>query len=205
MPVHPAGPRLFSSIKFKHLVRRSGSTSAAGTRASNISLNLTPFVDMMTILVAFLLMVFSSSKLLQVQAGLELPIAMAKGKLQDTEAVIIITKSEITFKGEMIATVDSVLRDESPTYRIERLFERLEAAARQIKIDVEMGKIPKELVTACDDLKNNKRPGPDQPLCPDGLAILQADLVTDVRVINKVVVTAKAAGFDNLLFAIKNK
>lgn len=203
MPVHPAGPRLYRSIKFKHLVKGAG--SATHGRASNISLNLTPFVDMMTILVAFLLMVFSSSKLLQVQAGLDLPIAMAKGKLQDTEAVIVITKSEITFKGEMIATVDSVLRDESPTYRIERLFERLEAAARQIKIDVEMGKIPKELVSACDDLKNNKRPGPDEPLCPDGMAILQADLVTDIRVINKVVVTAKAAGFDNLLFAIKNK
>jgi biopolymer transport protein ExbD len=203
MPVHPAGPRLYRSIKFKHLVRGAG--SATHSRASNISLNLTPFVDMMTILVAFLLMVFSSSKLLQVQAGLDLPIAMAKGKLQDTEAVIVITKTEITFKGEMIATVDSVLRDESPTYRIERLFERLEAAARQIKIDVEMGKIPKELVTACDDLKNNTRPGPDEPLCPDGMAILQADLVTDIRVINKVVVTAKAAGFDNLLFAIKNK
>jgi len=203
MPVHPAGPRLYRSIKFKYLVRGAGSATHA--RASNISLNLTPFVDMMTILVAFLLMVFSSSKLLQVQAGLDLPIAMAKGKLQDTEAVIVITKSEITFKGEMIATVDSVLRDESPTYRIERLFERLEAAARQIKIDVEMGKIPKELVAACDDLKNNKRPGPDEPLCPDGMAILQADLVTDIRVINKVVVTAKAAGFDNLLFAIKNK
>ncbi|HEY5934154.1 MAG TPA: biopolymer transporter ExbD [Kofleriaceae bacterium] len=203
MPVHPAGPRLYRSIKFKYLVKGAG--SATHGRASNISLNLTPFVDMMTILVAFLLMVFSSSKLLQVQAGLDLPIAMAKGKLQDTEAVIVITKSEITFKGEMIATVDSVLRDESPTYRIERLFERLEAAARQIKIDVEMGKIPKELVSACDDLKNNKRPGPDEPLCPDGMAILQADLVTDIRVINKVVVTAKAAGFDNLLFAIKNK
>ena len=203
MPVHPAGPRLYRSIKFKHLVRGAGSATHA--RASNISLNLTPFVDMMTILVAFLLMVFSASKLLQVQAGLDLPIAMAKGKLQDTEAVIVITKTEITFKGEMIATVDSVLRDESPTYRIERLFERLEAAARQIKIDVEMKKIPKDQETACDDLKNNKRPGPDEPLCPDGLAILQADLVTDVRVINKVVVTAKAAGFDNLLFAIKNK
>ena len=209
MPVHAAGSRLYHGVKFKHLVKKAG--SAAGSRASNISLNLVPFVDMMTILVAFLLMVFSSSKLLQVQAGLDLPIAMAKGKLQDTEAVIVITKTEITFKGEMIATVDSVLRDESPTYRIERLFERLEAAARQIKIDVEMalagspGKIPKDLVAACEDLKNNKRPGPDEPLCPDGMAILQADLVTDIRVINKVVVTAKAAGFDNLLFAIKNK
>jgi len=42
-------------------------------------------------------------------------------------------------------------------------------------------------------------------VCPDGLAILQADESTDARLINKIVVTAKAAGFDNLLFAVKNK
>ena len=39
----------------------------------------------------------------------------------------------------------------------------------------------------------------------DGLAILQADETTDARLINKIVNTAKAAGFDNLLFAVKNK
>jgi hypothetical protein len=42
-------------------------------------------------------------------------------------------------------------------------------------------------------------------VCPEGLAILQADEGTDTRIINKVVLTAKAAGFDNLLFAVKNK
>ena len=59
MPVHPAGPRLYRSIKFKYLVRGAG--SATHGRSSNISLNLTPFVDMMTILVTFLMMVFSAS------------------------------------------------------------------------------------------------------------------------------------------------
>ena len=59
MPVKSAGPRLYHSVGFKHLVHHAGSSSAA--RASNISLNLTPFVDMMTILVTFLLMVFSST------------------------------------------------------------------------------------------------------------------------------------------------
>ena len=59
MPVHSAGPRIYKSVKFKHLVKKHG--SGAGGRASNISLNITPFVDMMTILVCFLLMVFSQS------------------------------------------------------------------------------------------------------------------------------------------------
>ena len=39
----------------------------------------------------------------------------------------------------------------------------------------------------------------------DGLVILQADQSIDARVINRIVTTAKAAGFDNLLFAVKKQ
>jgi biopolymer transport protein ExbD len=202
MAVHSAGPRLYASVKFRHLVKQSG--SAAGGRASNISLNLTPFVDMMTILVCFLLMVFSSTgQLLQAQKGLDLPIAQARETLQQAP-VIIVTKSEITYQGQLVATVESVLRDDSPTFKIDALFERLDAAAKKIKEDVAMGRQPKDLIKACEDAKSNIRPAPGK-ICPDGLAILQADESTDVRLINKIVNTAKAAGFDNLLFAVKNK
>ena len=201
MPVHSAGPRLYASVKFKHLVRGAGSAAAA--RPTNIALNLTPFVDMMTILVTFLLMVFGSSSLLQAQKGLDLPIAMARETLQQAP-VIIVTKSEITYQGQLVATVDSVLRDDSPTFKIDALFERLDAAAKKIKEDVALGKQPKDLIKACEDAKSNIRPAPGK-ICPDGLAILQADESTDARLINKIVNTAKAAGFDNLLFAVKNK
>jgi biopolymer transport protein ExbD len=202
MPVKSAGPRLYHSVKFKHLVRKSGSSAVA--HSSNISLNLTPFVDMMTILVTFLLMVFSSTgQLLQAQKGLELPIADSHETLQQAP-VIIVTKSEITYQGQLVATTESVLRDDSPTFKIDALFERLDAAAKKIKEDVGMGKLPKDLAKACEDAKQNIRPQPGK-ICPDGLAILQADESTDARLINKIVNTAKAAGFDNLLFAVKNK
>ena len=202
MPVHRAGSRLYKSVPFKHLVKKAG--SGAGARASNISLNLVPFVDMMTMLVCFLLMVFSASgELLQAQRGLDLPIADSKQTLQQAP-VIIVTKSEITYQGQLVATVDSALRDDSPTFKIDALYERLDAAAKKIKEDVGMGKLPKDLAKACDDAKNNIRPQPGK-ICPDGLAILQADETTDARLINKIVNTAKAAGFDNLLFAVKNK
>jgi biopolymer transport protein ExbD len=202
MPVHRAGSRLYHSVPFKHLVKKAG--SGAGHRSSNISLNLVPFVDMMTMLVCFLLMVFSASgELLQAQRGLDLPIADSKQTLQQAP-VIIVTKSEITYQGQLVATVDSALRDDSPTFKIDALYERLDAAAKKIKEDVGMGKLPKDLAKACDDAKNNIRPQPGH-ICPDGLAILQADESTDARLINKIVNTAKAAGFDNLLFAVKNK
>lgn len=202
MPVHAAGPRLYHSVPFKHLVKKTG--SASGGRPSNISLNLTPFVDMMTILVTFLLMVFSSTgQLLQAQKGLELPIAESKDTLQ-LAPVIIVTRSEITYQGQLIATTESVLRDDSPTFKIDALYERLDAAAKKIKEEVGLGKLPKDLAKACEEAKQNIRPQPGR-ICPDGLAILQADESTDVRLINKIVNTAKAAGFDNLLFAVKNK
>jgi len=202
MPVHSAGTRLYGSLKFRHLVKKSG--SSAGGRGSNISLNLTPFVDMMTILVTFLLMVFSSTgQLLQAQKGLDLPIAESRDTLQ-MAPVIIVTKSEITYQGQLVATTESVLRDDSPTFKIDALYERLDAAAKKIKEDVGLGRLPKDLAKACEDAKNNILPQPGK-ICPDGLAILQADQETDVRLINKIVNTAKAAGFDNLLFAVKNK
>lgn len=202
MPVHSAGPRLYHSVPFKHLVKKTG--SAAGGRASNISLNLTPFVDMMTILVTFLLMVFSSTgQLLQAQKGLELPIAESKDTLQ-LAPVIQVTRSEIVYQGQLVATTESVLRDDSPTFKIDALYERLDAAAKKIKEDVGLGKLPKDLAKACEEAKQGLRPQPGR-ICPDGLVILQADESTDVRLINKIVNTAKAAGFDNLLFAVKNK
>ena len=145
----------------------------------------------------------ASGELLQAQRGLDLPTAESKQTLQQAP-VIIVTKSEITYQGQLIATVESALRDDSPTFKIDALYERLDAAAKQIKEDVGMGKLPKDLAKACDDAKNNIRPTPGH-ICPDGLAILQADESTDARLINKIVNTAKAAGFDNLLFAVKNK
>lgn len=200
MAVHAAGSRLYRSIKFHHLVKH---TSSHG-RGSNISLNLVPFVDMMTILVCFLLMVFSSSgQLLQAQKGLDLPIAQAHDTLQEAP-VIIVTKNEITYQGQAIITTELALKDDAGN-KIDLLYERLEAAAQKIKEDVARGqRYEKKLLEACEKAKNNIRPEPGK-VCPDGLAILQADESTDARLINKIVMTAKVAGFDNLLFAVKNK
>jgi len=202
MPVHSAGPRLYKSVKFKHLVKKHG--SGAGGRATNVALNMTPFVDLMTCLVSFLLMVFSSTgTLLQAQKGLELPIAESRDTLQ-IAPVITVTKDQITFQGEGLATVESVLRDDSPTFKIDALFEKLQAKATEVKADIDGGKLTKDLQKACEEAKQGIRPLPGH-VCPDGLAILQADESTDARLINKIVNTAKAAGFDNLLFAVKNK
>lgn len=199
MPVHKAGPRLYRSVPFKHLAKGG---AAGGARSQNVAMNLTPFVDMMTILVTFLLMVFSTSgELLKAQKGLELPKADRKETLQ-IAPIITITKTDLSFQGNQVASLDSLLKDENPQMKIEALFLRLDAVGKKIKEDIAVGK-DKFAKKACDDAKA----GVIDPahLCPDGLVILQADEDTDARVITMVVTTAKYANFENLLFAVKKK
>lgn len=200
MPVRKAGPRLYRSVPFKHLAKGVG--VGGGGRSSNIALNLTPFVDMMTILVTFLLMVFSTSgELLKAQKGLELPKADRKDTLQ-IAPIITVTKTDLSFQGNQVASLESLLKDENPQMKIEALYLRLDAVGKKIKEDIAVGK-DKRAKKACDDAKA----GLIDPanLCPDGLVILQADEETDARVITMVVTTAKYANFENLLFAVKKK
>jgi biopolymer transport protein ExbD len=170
MPVHKAGPRLYKSIGFKNLVKIAGHGGRG--RASNIELNLTPFVDMMTILVTFLLMVFSTSgELLKAQKGLELPKADRKETLQ-IAPIITVTKSDLSFQGNQVASLESLLKDDNPQMKIEALYLRLDAVGKKIKEDIATGK-DKRAKKACEEAKaGNIDPN---NLYPDGLVILQAD------------------------------
>ena len=125
-----------------------------------------------------------------------LPVIDTKTSLQNAP-VIVVTRTEITLAGQLVTRVESVPLDDSST--IKRLFELLEATAKKIEQD-----LPKELAKACADAKRKIPPVPGR-VCPTGLVILQADASTDVRLIHVIVRTAKAAGFDNLLFAVKNR
>ena len=193
---------MYRSVPFKHLAKGgAGST----VRSSNVSLNLTPFVDMMTILVTFLLIVFSTGgELLKTQKGLELPKADMKEELQEAP-IITITKSDLSFQGFLVTSLDSLLKDENPQMKIEALFLKLDAYGKKVKENMALSTkaADKRAKKACDDAKAgiiNK-----DYLCPEGLVILQADEETDARVITMVVTTAKYANFENVLFAVKKK
>ncbi|MCG8420834.1 MAG: biopolymer transporter ExbD [Proteobacteria bacterium] len=196
MPVHPAGSRLYSAIPFKYLVKGGPGGSGAGGKSSNIDLNLTPFVDMMTILVTFLLMVFSASgEILTQQAGLELPSAGQQADIQRAP-VIIITQQSITFNGEHMAETESVFDDQSTQWKVVELCERLKAERRAF--DLNFDKLPDAQRERC------LQPNPtDKIKCERGLAILQADRRIKAKVISRVLKTANAAGYNNIMFAVE--
>jgi biopolymer transport protein ExbD len=188
MAVHKAGSRLYRSVPFKHLAKGgAGST----VRTANVNLNLTPFVDMMTILVTFLLIVFSTSgQLLKAQSGLELPEADTQGKLQ---------------LAPIITITESLIKDDNPQMKIEALFIKLDAQRKKLRENIQLPKndADRKAKKVCDDAAAGKI-DPNN-LCSEGLVILQADEETDARVITMVVTTAKYANFDNVLFAVKKK
>lgn len=189
MPIHVTGPRLFSSIPFKHL----GGKGGHGSKGVNATLNLTAMVDMMTMLVVFLLITFSSTgELLMVQKGIVLPDAENKTELLRAP-IITITKDAITFNGEPMADPRAIVADTSIEPKIIDLYERLKAES--IKFNDQYLSAGGNDREQMDKLK--------------GLLILQADKDTDAKVLNRVLHTAYGDPGDplypNIMFAINQR
>lgn len=197
MPVHSAGPRLYSSIPFRHLAQ----VGTGSGRAVNVALNVTPFVDMMTILVTFLLMVFSANgSLVSAQQGLQLPDATNKDKLKRAP-VIIVTRDAVTFQGEQMAEVSSLQNDNSMEFKILTLYDRLRQENLRF-LTSGKDKLPDIEKEYCDHPPANPKPN---EICLQGLLILQADRDTSAKVLNRVIKTAYAAEYPNIMFAVNRR
>jgi biopolymer transport protein ExbD len=201
MPVHSPGPRLYSAVPFKHLVQGA---KKGNVRKVDVFLNVTPFVDMMTILVTFLLMVFSASgELISAQRGLVLPNAVIQAKLKRAP-IIIVTRDTITFNGQRVGDVNQISRDEGMEWKVVELYDRL----RQEKTSFRMtgfDKLPPEERDYCANPQNYHSDTKPDEICLDGLLILQADKDTPAKVLNRVLKTAYAAEYPNIMFAVNRR
>jgi biopolymer transport protein ExbD len=196
MPVHPAGSRLFSSIPFRHL-----GAGVSARRAQNVFLNVTPFVDMMTILVTFLMMVFSASgELISVQRGMVLPNATRKEELKKAP-ILIVTRDAITFNGQPVGDPSAIMNDTSMEYKIIELYDRLRAEKTSFRMNGfdKLSEIEREY---CTNPKANPEP---QEVCLDGLLIMQADKDTHAKIINRILKTAYDAEYPNIMFAVNRR
>jgi biopolymer transport protein ExbD len=197
MAIHPAGPRLFSSIPFRYL----GAGVKGARKAQNVYLNVTPFVDMMTILVTFLMMVFSASgELISVQRGMVLPSAMRKAELKKAP-IIIVTRDAITFNGQYMGDPKAILEDTSMEYKITELFDRLRAEKTAFKMNG-LPKLSDKEREYCTNPKPDPKP---EETCLDGLLILQADKDTSAKVITRILKTAYDAEYPNIMFAVNRR
>jgi biopolymer transport protein ExbD len=193
MPVHTPGPRLFSSVPFRHLAQKD----SHGGKAVNVALNVTPFVDMMTILVTFLLMVFSASgELLQAQKGLKLPDATTEKNLRQAP-IIVVTRDEIALDGTQMAKVEEIQDDESMEWKIITLYDELRS--RKSRFKLQFDQLPEDEQQRCLSPKPNPEP---EDMCLDGLVILQADREITAKVLNRLLKTTYAAEYPNIMFAV---
>lgn len=199
MSVHPGGPRLFHSIPFHHLAQVKGK----GGKAVDVNLNVTPFVDMMTILVTFLLMVFSTSgELISAQRGLTLPDATQKDALKKAP-ILIVTADAITFEGVQMADPKAIMSDSAMDMKIPELYDRLRQEKNQFMIP---GGGFEKLSSSEKAYCTKPKPNPEaHEICLNGLVILQADAGTPAKVLNKVIKTANLAEYPNIMFAVNIK
>ena len=180
MPIHAPGPRLLSSVPFRFL----GGKRDSSRKAVNANLNLVPFIDMMTMLVIFLMSTFSATgELIMQQRGVELPKAINDKELERAP-IITITRDSVAFKGDAVADTKALAEDQSTEWKIPELFDRLQLE----KFNFEKQDIPE-----------------DRKALMRGLIVLQADKGVDAKILNRVMKTAYAAEYTEVMFAIAKK
>lgn len=178
MPVHAPGSRLYSSIKFRRF-KGKGSTH----KSIHSELNLTPMIDMFSLLVVFLLQTFSASgEILFMREDIRLPEAENWTDL--TRAPVIgISMAVITIDGRKVAdTAELMLQSQNPTpggnpYLVPQLASSLE--------------VLKENYIATNGKEKF-----------NGDIIVQAHKGVDFPIIWMVLYTSASVGYDNVSFAI---
>ncbi|MBM4371640.1 MAG: biopolymer transporter ExbD [Deltaproteobacteria bacterium] len=162
-----------------HSISLKFAKKAGHKKASPVSdLNVTPMVDMLTMLVIFLLMSFTASgELLFVTQDIILPNAMNTADLQRAPVIAISAKS-IAMEGESIMRTEDVSEKWYPDWRLPPLVRKLKQTAKEFK---EMN--------------------PDKPF--EGQVIIQSDGNVPCAVIKMVMTSCADAGYMNVNFAVQ--
>jgi biopolymer transport protein ExbD len=187
MPVKKPESRIGSSVHMKGL-----KVGAAGKahRSLQVILNLTPMIDMFTILVVFLLLVFSASgEILFQQKDIQLPKAFTQRPLERVP-IIGISQAVILFEGGFVEDSGKVSEKTLPDLRIAPLSKVLKGAAEAFKRDHPMPSEKERAEKWMDDAKQ---------------IIIQADEGVRFEVIRLVMMTAANEGYSAINFAVVPK
>lgn len=80
---------------------------------SDAELNLIPLIDIMSVMVAFLLIYSTEVEVVQNSKGIEIPQSTAEVKPQNS-VVVMITKEHVFVQGEAVATIAEVQSMQTP-------------------------------------------------------------------------------------------
>lgn len=161
--------------------------SSKGRRSLQVILNLTPMIDMFTILVVFLLMVFSATgEILFTQKDIQLPRAYSEKPLERVP-IIAISQEVILFEGEKVMYTDKVSEKNFPELRLPDLAKVLKTSQEAFKRAHPM---PTEKAAADKWLEEAKQ------------IIIQADVGVRFEIIRLVMMTAANEGYSAINFAV---
>jgi len=172
MPIKKPGTRLLRAIPLKTVKQH---VEKNASRHLDVSLNLTPMIDMFVVLTIFLLMTFSTSgEILFIQKDIELPKASHSDEMEQAP-VVIIGGGQVVIEGQTVGRMDDIAEDEN--FEIPDLSERM------------------------NNLKKNfQQLHPNEQFV--GKIIIQGDRKIPFRVLKKVMFTCTSVGYTNINFAV---
>src|SRR5262245_9441274 len=86
-----------------HQLRRNG----------EVQLNLIPLIDIMSVMVAFLLVYSADVEVIQNSKGVQIPQSIAEDKPKQS-VVVMLTKDQLFVQGELVASIDEVRTAKTP-------------------------------------------------------------------------------------------
>ncbi len=186
MPIVAPGSRIGSSVRMKGLKVQKGK----GGRSMLVYLNLTPMIDMFTILVVFLLMTFSATgEILFTQKDIQLPRAFADKPLERVP-IIGISQEVILVEGEKVMFTSGVQEKNYPDAKLPELAKMLKTTHEQF---IHGNPMPSDKERAERWIEESKQ------------IIIQADQGVPFEVIRLVMTTAAFEGYSAINFAVVPK
>lgn len=173
--VHKPGKQLVKNVPLNFIRKVAEGHGRANVIAD---LNVTPMVDMLTMLVIFLLLTFSASgEILTITKDIVLPKAFNAVELERAP-IIAISKAKIAFEGQFVMDAADITNERYVDFVLPPLKERLERNRDQWKLT-----------------------HPDKNF--DGQVIIQSDNSVNFIVIKMIMMTCAQAEYSSMNFAVR--
>lgn len=172
MPVITPGRR----PAFEPIGRLRSSPLSGGKKGMFVSLNLTAMVDMFTILVIFLIQLFTASGEVTLHDSIKVPRSVAGDPLEDPGTVVLMNNEGML-----------ILEDQ-----------QIPASEMGSELDISIPGMVKRLTDQREFREKIEGRDPTQPY--QGILIIQADIKTDFRQVRRVLTSANEAGWAKIKF-----